>query len=94
MASVVKYELDRSPYSQAALALATGISTAQVSRIFSGKKHMDLDQLEAMCRILRVSPTSVVERAESLSVRTPNLRAVADEDSTLVQEMEDQQESH
>lgn len=45
------------------VAAATGMDQGTVSRLLRGKSRMDVDQLGALCRALRVKPSAVLAEA-------------------------------
>lgn len=45
------------------VAAAAGIDQATVSRLLSGKSSMKIDQMDKICRALRVKPSAVLAEA-------------------------------
>lgn len=45
------------------IAAASGMDQGTISRLLSGKSSMDVDQLDAVCRALRVKPSAVLAEA-------------------------------
>jgi len=53
----------------AAIADAAGMSGPQVSKVFTGKKHVDVEQLDRICIFLGLNIADVIAKAEKLSAR-------------------------
>lgn len=63
--SEIRALMGRRGISQTRLAELTGMSQAKISKtIRNNQGSLTLDQLEAICSALKVSPTGVIDRAE------------------------------
>lgn len=60
----LRAEAARRGVSDSRLAESSGFNRSVMSRMKSGEKVIDLDQLEAMCEVLEIAPHVIVERAE------------------------------
>lgn len=63
VAAVLRSHMGFLNMSQVALAQATGIPQATISRLARGQRVLDLEQLDLICRALRVSPAGVYTEA-------------------------------
>lgn len=59
IAAIIRSHMGFMNMSQVALARATGIPQATISRLVRGKRVVDVEQLDLICRALRVSSVQV-----------------------------------
>lgn len=64
VAGILRAELARHRILQAQLSAATGISTTQLSGMLKGQKHIDIEQLDALCWALGLDFADVIRDAD------------------------------
>lgn len=69
IAAQLRAQIGRKQFTQAALADAVGISTAQMSGILAGKKHVDVEQLDELCFALGLNFREVVASADKATTQ-------------------------
>ena len=69
----LKYYLERSPYTQAEIARALGVSKMSVTKWMKGDNSPNIELLEPLCKLLNINITDVFEEhPEPLEALTPD----------------------
>ena len=74
----LKYYLERSPYTQAEIARALGVSKMSVTKWMKGDNSPNIELLEPLCKLLNINITDVFEEhpepAETLTTYVTDLK--------------------
>lgn len=80
IAAILTGVLARNGIEQQELARAMSISRPQMSRMLSGAKHWDIDQLDAACRFLGIDLYETIREAERTVANRATVSAPAQDD--------------
>ncbi|WP_177216772.1 helix-turn-helix domain-containing protein [Mycetocola miduiensis] len=69
IAAILRREAELQGVSQTALGESIGLSQAQISRIFGGKRVLDVDQVQGLCDLLGLPFESVMQEAAQAVAR-------------------------